>query len=278
MGPIVYGWPRAWVDADCGKLTRVKKLTRIGPGLNAFRLSFADNLLDEIRESYNRELRGVLANPANQRLLAGGRALHQTFGGATSEYYLVTFLSYPLLWLSSNTPRTWQIYKSFFDSLDIEQEVRALVDHDEKIVLYCGFLTIGSHAPEPSWHVDYLPGANAYSLLTPLFELDPAHGDFLYQAGEGLIGTYPYAQGEAIMFGDNFLHCTEPYENTGHLRILITLQFGTDKMEHWKVLRKTIESQSDFLILPCGHQSRTCDCPGQEKDPAGPQTLQDVIR
>ena len=237
-----------------------KRLARLAPGLNAYRFSFAEHLLDEIRDSYRRELQPMLTNPQNQRLFAGGRELRQPLEPATGEYFLVSFLRYPLLWLSSNTANTYAIYRRFLDNLDIEDDVRELVDHGERIVMYCGFLVIGDHSDEHSWHVDYKPGANAYSLLTPLFELDPGQGDLLYKSVGDRVETYPYALGEAVMFGDHFSHCTEPYPGTGRLRILVTLQFGTDKIEHWGVLRQTIESQSDYLILPCGHRRGTCNC------------------
>lgn len=238
----------------------MKKLTQLAPGLNAYKLTVTEGLLDEIRDSYTRELHPLLTNPGNRQLLDGGRAFHQPLGAATSEYFMVSYLTHPLLWFSSNTPGTYQIYRRFFDGLGIEDEVRQLVDHAQRIVMYCGFLVIGDHSPGYSWHDDYLPGANAYSLLTPLFELDPGHGDLLYRTHGGKTGTYNYALGEAIMFGDNFSHCTEPYQSTGQLRILVTIQFGTDKMEHWNVLRRTIESQSEFLVLPCGHPLGTCAC------------------
>ncbi len=245
----------------------MKKLQQVGPGLNAYKLSFADSLLDEIRESYRTELEPVLTNPQNRRIFEGGREIHQPLGPAGCEYFMVSFLSHPLLWLSSNTDRTYAIYKRFLDGLGIEQEVKGLVDHDRNIVMYCGFLVVSDHSPGHSWHADYRPGANAYSLLTPLFDLDPGHGDLLYKTASGAIETYSYGAGEAIMFGDHFQHCTEPYDNTGRLRVLVTVQFGTDRIRHWEVLRQTIESQSEYLVLPCGHRLGNCDC--AEKYPSG---------
>jgi hypothetical protein len=238
----------------------MKRLKQLGPGLNAFTLSFADSLLDEMRDSYQRELHPALTDPRNRHLLEGGHSVRQPLGPPGSEYFMVSFMTYPLLWFSSNTMETYRIYRRFYDNLGIDDEVRQLVDHDEKIVMYCGFLVIGDRSNEPSWHFDYVPGANGYSLLTPLFEFDPGHGDLLYRTAGDTVETYMYEMGEAVMFGDHFFHCTQPYDSTGHLRVLATIQFGTDKMQYWETLRKTIESQSDFLILPCGHQAGTCGC------------------
>jgi hypothetical protein len=238
----------------------MKKLARIGAGSNAFTFSFAEDLLAEIRESYYRDLHPILSIPENRRLFEGGRVIRQPLGSGASEYFIVSFLDYPLLWLSSNTPQTYDIYRRFFDSLDIEDDIRQLVDYDEKIVVYCGSLVIGDRSLEHSFHVDYQPGANAYSLLTPLFELDPGHGDLLYKVGNERVETYPYAVGEACVLGDTFYHCTEPYDSTGHLRVLITITLGTDKMEHWDVLKQTVATQSNFLVQPCGHAIGTCQC------------------
>jgi hypothetical protein len=240
----------------------MNKLTRLAPDRNAYTIPFAENLLNEIRESYRRELQPILTLPQNQILFEGGRAIRQTLGAATGEYFATSYKTHPLLWFSTHTPHAYQIYRRFFDNLGIEDEVKALVDHDRKIVMYCGFLVIGAHISHHSWHVDYFPGANAYSLLTPLFPLEPGHGNLLYTDLDQRAQRYSYAMGEAIMFGENFPHCTEPYAGTGGLRVLVTLQFGTDKLQHWPVLRQTIESQSEYLILPCGHKSGTCECAG----------------
>jgi len=238
----------------------MEKLTRIGPGLNAFKIRFADCLLDEIRESYRRELRPILSSPESLHLFEGGRELCQPVGASTNEYFMVSYGRHPLLWLSSNTPETYQIYRRFFDSLGIESDLKELVSHDEKIVMYSGFLVIGDRSPGYSWHVDYQPGANAYTLITPLFELDPGHGNLLYKVDDERIVTYRYGLDEAIILGERFVHCTEPYLRTNHMRILVSMTFGTDKLEYWSALRKTIESQSKFLILPCGHRFGTCRC------------------
>jgi hypothetical protein len=238
----------------------MKKLTRIGDGSNAFKFSFAGELLTEIRESYSRELHPVLSNPQNRHLFEGGRVVRQPFGAASGNYFIWSFLDYPLLWISGNNPETYAIFRRFFDSLDIDDDIKELVDYDEKIVVYCGSLVIGDHSSEHSFHVDYQPGANAYSLLTPLFDLDPGHGDLLYREGDDTIKAYTYEVGEGLLLGDTFYHCTEPYRSTGHLRVLITITLGTDKMEHWDVLKQTIATQSDFLIQPCGHRIGSCNC------------------
>lgn len=236
----------------------MEKLNQIGNGLNAFTCQFDLSLLDEIKDSYNQELRALLCGHENRGWFEGGQKISQSVG--TGEYFLTSFKHYPLLWFSCNSPNTYQIYRRFFDALYIEEDIKGLVDHDEKIVMYCGFLVVGDRSPDPSWHVDYEAGANAYTLLTPLFELDPEHGNLMYRVNGNQSETYRYRLGEAILVGDHFMHSTEPYSRSSNVRILISMTFGTDKLKYWDVLQKTIATQSNYTILPCGHRLGKCSC------------------
>ena len=68
------------------------------------------------------------------------------------------------------------------------------------------------------------------------------------------------AMNEAIVFGDGFEHATEPYPESESLRVMLSFTFGTDKVEHWNILKETIDCQSNYMILPCGHEKGTCQC------------------
>ena len=72
--------------------------------------------------------------------------------------------------------------------------------------------------------------------------------------------TYQYKMNEAVIFGDGFEHATEPYSRTDSLRVMLSFTFGTDKIEYWDTLKQTIGEQSNYMILPCGHQKGTCKC------------------
>jgi hypothetical protein len=170
------------------------------------------------------------------------------------------------LWISNNNAETHRLFRRCFRSLRIEEEVGRLVDCRRGVVMYCGFLVIGNRAVEPNWHVDYAPGANAYTLITPLIELDPDHGNLLYESGSKEVHTYRYAPNEAVILGERFRHSTEPYGPSGKLRVLLSMTFGTDRIEYWHLLRQTIETQSDYLLLPCGHRNGACRCPEQARD------------
>jgi hypothetical protein len=212
------------------------------------------------RASYRQDVLPFVSNPENHRFLEGGQEFKQPIEASGHRYFVVSYGANPLLWISCNSPDTHRIYQRFFESLGIDAPLKALVDHDERIVMYCGFVVIGDRAPGHSWHVDYAHGANAYTLITPLFELEPGHGHLLYKMRNDRTETYRYRLGEAIVFGDRFLHTTEPYGQCDRARVLVSLTVGTDKVKYWPVLEKTIGVQSNYLVLPCGHAAGSCRC------------------
>lgn len=233
-------------------------LRRLDEGLNAFTLSFDPLLLDEIKASYLRELGPFWRDPAHQALLNGGRNIRQPAG---SEYYIFSYGEYPLLWFSSHTPGTFALYRRLFEALQLGERFKPLIDHEQGIQIYCGFLVIGDRADEPLWHVDYPPGTPAYTLITPLFIPEPEHGHLLYfRAQDRKLATYSYQPGEAIILGEDFLHSTEPYTSQGKLRVLVSLTFGTDKWQHWNQLKTAVTTQSKYYLQPCGHAVGTCRC------------------
>ncbi len=233
-------------------------LKLLHPDLDAYTFRFEDALLDEIRESYQRELASLLESPQNQYLFQGGQS-HRARVGKSASYFAQSFENYPLLWFSNNDAETYALFRRFFDDLGIEEEVRKLVDCRQRVIMYCGFLVIGDRAPSTQWHRDYALGANAFTLITPLFGLDPGHGHLLYKVG-AQTQRYEYAPGEAIFFGAKTDHTTEPYEPSTRKRVLVSLTFGTDKLEYWPQLQESLDSQARYFVLPCGHVYGSCQC------------------
>jgi len=82
----------------------------------------------------------------------------------------------------------------------------------------------------------------------------------LYKDHKENVKKYTYKINEAVVFGSGFEHATEPYAKTDNLRVMLSFTFGTDKIEHWDILKKTIGKQSNYMILPCGHQKGNCGC------------------
>jgi hypothetical protein len=220
--------------------------------LNAYELAFDESLLQPIREVYRTlDLDPFFAKEkvARGKVAVGNYAFH------------VERYSNTMAWVSADDLATHGLFRRYFDSLDLEPSLKTMVDCERQIQVYCGFFVVADWFREPSFHVDYFDGANAYTLLTPLFALDPGHGHLLIRdRNNEAIYKYQYEVGSAIMIGDHLHHSTEPYARTGTRRVLLSLTFGTDKMQYWNVLRRTVGTQSDFMIMPCGHEKRTCTC------------------
>jgi hypothetical protein len=230
-------------------------LNQLAPGLNAYTLEFDEVVLNDLRSAYLT----IVAPGLDPTWLKGGESRSGRVGRDAFSYYVTSYGKSPLLWVSGNNLETHAVFRRFFDALDLVAEIRPLVDHHRDIVVYCGFFVIGNHADEPRWHLDHETGAQALTLLTPLFAPDPAHGGLLYYDQNSEVAKYRYRVGEAILFGDEFYHSTEAYPRTPNLRVLVSMTLGTDKLEYWPKLERVVGRQSEFLVLPCGHQRGTCD-------------------
>jgi hypothetical protein len=237
-----------------------QKLTPVANGVNAYTLSFNDGLLSELRTLYEAEVRDFLDLPQNAHLLGGRHFVQERWQRGAHKFYAASYEGAPLLWVSSDNFATYEVFTRFFHSLDIVHDIKNRIDFHRDIVVYCGFFVVGEHLHETKWHVDYFENANAFTLIAPLFGLDIGHGNLLYKDHSSSVRQYRYKTGEAILFGEGFAHTTEPYRPTSQRRVLVSLTFGTDKLEHWNVLKETAGAQSDFLILPCGHERGTCNC------------------
>lgn len=236
----------------------MSSLQRLHPHLDAYTVRFDDALLEEIRASYQRHLAALVDSPRHQYLFEGGRT-HRAQLGDPGPYFVLSYEDYPLLWFSNDNEETYATFRRFFEALSLDDALRQRIDCRHRVVLYCGFLVIGDRAPAAQWHCDYVANANAFTLLTPLFELEPEHGHLLYRVGEQS-HRYRYQSNEAILFSDQTPHSTEPYAPSPRKRILVSLTFGTDKLEYWPQLRQSLESQARYFVLPCGHVYGRCDC------------------
>ncbi len=238
----------------------MKRLKQLSPGINAYTVSFDACLLDRLRKVFDTYLRQGLSDIKNAHLLSGNNNVNVEINYQALQFHILSYGNAPLLWISNNNIRTYNIFKSFLRSLDILDDIKQLVDYKKELRMYCGFFVVGNKMDRETWHVDYYNGANAYTLITPLFELDELHGNLIYKNESSTVKKYRYKMNEAVIFGDNFHHATEPYEQTEKLRVMLSLTVGTDKIKYWNILKNTIGDQSNFMILPCGHQKGTCHC------------------
>lgn len=238
----------------------LQRLSQVGPHLNAYTFGFADTALDEVRRLYRDSVAAAMEAPENQHLFAGGRRIGGVLEHERGSFFVLSYREAPLLWVSANDAATYAVFKRAFEALDIADDVKQLVDYKSDITVYGGFYVVGRQLPEEAWHVDYRPGANAYTLLTPLFEIAPGQGNLLYRDAAGEATTYTYRLGEGIIVGEHFSHTTEPYDESGSLRVLLSLTFGTDMLQYWSILGETVGTQSTYVILPCGHERSDCSC------------------
>lgn len=230
--------------------------------LNAYTLSFDVEILQEVQKVYTSYISKVMNDARYAHLLEGGKSVGApaVFPVIDQRYFIVSYKEAPLLWVSNNCHNSYNMFKNFFDQLAIIEPVKALIDCDKTVIMNAGFFIVGNHLTNPLWHVDYDPGANGFSLVTPLFPLSDTHGDLLYVDTAQQTQRYAYEYGEAIIFGDNFIHTTEPYPKTSPERVLLSIALSTDKLQYWDILKQTIGQQTPFYRLPCGHIVGTCKC------------------
>lgn len=235
-------------------------LNKLNNGLNAYTLTFEDHILDEIREAFNQNIQDFINIPQNKKYFAGGKTFFKPIG----DYRLFSYGKYPLLWICNNNQKTYEIFKRFFDNLKIQDEIMELVDFDENIIMYSGFFVVSNHSDTSLWHYDYYPNSNAYTLITPLFKPEKTHGGLQYESLNNQVKIYKYKMQEAIIFGEGFMHSTEPYDYSDKFRIMVSITFGTDKVKYWKFIKKTAVvthlGRSHYCKLPCGHIRGTCNC------------------
>jgi hypothetical protein len=238
----------------------MKHLQQLQPDLNAYTVTFDSSLLNSIRTMFDDYLRERLEREGYAYLFTGMEKIDIQMKLEDLQFHLTSYDTAPLLWISNNNAQTYNIFKSFMNDLNIMDDIKELVDFEDHIEVYCGFFVVGKKMDRQTWHKDYVDGANAYTLITPLFDLDDAHGNLMYKAEDSTNHTYNYKMNEAIVFGDGFEHATEPYPESNNLRVMLSFTFGTDKAKYWNVLKQTIDSQSNYMILPCGHEKGTCQC------------------
>ena len=238
----------------------MKHLKQLESGLNAYKVNFAPSLLTPLREVFDSYLRERLNREGYTYLFDGMEQIDIQMKLEEFRFHVTSYGTAPLLWISSNNSHTYDYFKTFMDELDIMDDIKELVDFDDHIEVYCCFFVVGKKMDRETWHHDYCDGANGYTLITPLFELAKSHGNLLYKDASSVTRTYEYKMNEAVVFGDGFEHATEPYPHTDDLRVMLSFTFGTDKAEYWNVLKETIGAQSNYMILPCGHEKGSCDC------------------
>ena len=154
-------------------------------------------------------------------------------------------------WVSAADEETFAIFQSAFDALGIAIHAKPYLDLDKEVRLYAGFLVVRSGCTDTDFHVDWVETNNeAFTCLMPVSTNARGFG-LLYKKLTGEIAEYEYTVGEAIAFGENFEHSTKP-GRTEQPITLLCFEYGTDKMEHWPNILRTVGRQVTHLRRPDG--------------------------
>jgi hypothetical protein len=154
-------------------------------------------------------------------------------------------------WISANSPEAFHRFEQAFQRTNAATHVAQYLDLEREVRLYAGYLVVRSQCSEPDFHIDWDRTNNeAFTLVTPLTANSEGFG-MLYRRMDGSIGDYQYKLGEAIIFGDHFVHSTKPGQSEQPV-VLLTFNFGTDKMAHWDSILRTAGYQSKMIRRPDG--------------------------
>jgi hypothetical protein len=241
----------------------IVELARIAPDKDAFQFRFDPTLLAPLASIYENVVEPKLDFP---KLRSG--AVHDKLHGDGLRFHVSRYGNL-LAWVSADDFATHREFELLFEYLQVADAARHLIDCHERIVMYNGFYVVSDCVESPSWHRDYVDGAHAYTLLTPLYELDAGHGQLLYKSGEEIV-RYEYRHGVAVLFGERFRHATEPFATRSRPRVLVSFAFGTDRMRYWPALQRTVGIQSSFVVMPCGHPRGMCVCRQPRRSSARP--------
>jgi hypothetical protein len=158
-------------------------------------------------------------------------------------------------WLSPRTERDFARFRSIFERLDVGRHVEPFVDLDRDVRLYNSFLIVREQCTQPDFHVDWRDNDNeGFALMTPLTSNSEGFG-LLYKKLDGSTGEYEYKVGEAIIFGDDFVHSTKPGVAEEPV-VFLCFNFGTDKMEYWPRIERTAGRQAMLTCRPDGRFHR----------------------
>ena len=111
-------------------------LRQLKTDLNAYVFSFDVDLLREIKDAYQKNVAPYFSAPARLPLFKGGRELKGTFVAGEQEYSYTSYRKAPLLWVSNGNQAAYDLFKRFFDGLNIDKAVKKLIDYDREIIMY----------------------------------------------------------------------------------------------------------------------------------------------
>jgi hypothetical protein len=194
----------------------------------------------------------VMTVPVDEKIVSSFSPLADRVGNDGGFAVLRPRWNSDIQWISANTPESFALFQSAFDQLGVAAHVAPYLDLDVAPRLYAGFVLVRSSCTDTNFHVDWIDTGNeAFTLITPMDERIRGFG-LLYEKVTGSIGEYDYSPGEAVIFGEKFLHSTKPGQSDEPVAMLC-FQFGTDKMTNWDNILETAGYQSLLIQQPDGY-------------------------
>jgi len=175
-----------------------------------------------------------------------------TFGGKLNLFVASpASWSSDIRWFSQNDPESFAWFEMLFEAIAPQRHVERMIDYDRRIVLYSGSFIARSRCTEPHFHKDWIKAENdAWVFLTPVSERCDRIG-LVYENLRGGTSDYTYRHGKGLIFGDHFSHSTRP-GSAREPEILLSLNFGTDRMDHWHQIATTTAYQGNCHRRPDG--------------------------
>ena len=156
-----------------------------------------------------------------------------------------------IAWISQATVQGFAFFDSLFAQLGLADAMAPHIACDVAPVLYSGFFVTRSRSDGPSYHHDWIDGDNqGFTLIAPL-SANCAELGLIYADIRGEERRYAYQPGKGVVFGDRFLHSTA-LGQTAEPTVLLSLTFGTDRMDRWDRLSATAGQQGMLHRRPDG--------------------------
>jgi hypothetical protein len=158
-------------------------------------------------------------------------------------------------WESACSFKSFKIFNDIFEKLLISDgmaPLRNIISFDNQIIMYAGSVLVRSECKATDFHYDWNEKCNnnAFTLITPI--IHPTNGtNLLYEGNEKANKKYTYEFGRCISFGSKFIHSTDIGVSSSP-SIHLSINFGTDRMQHWEAISKTTANQGKVHRLPNG--------------------------
>jgi hypothetical protein len=154
-------------------------------------------------------------------------------------------------WISQADVAAFAFFDALFAELDLARQFAPHIACDRAPVLYSGFFVTRSRSTGGGWHYDWIDGNNdGFTLIAPI-SANCAELGLVYHDLRGEERRLDYRRGKGVVFGDHFHHATAPGE-TAQPTVLLSLSFGTDRMERWHRLSATAAHQGLMHRRPDG--------------------------